>query len=104
LSTTWQCLIRDCHAWDHKEGWAEGFWTLDEVSNFMKKISPVQIPGVDPTIWATIVALILLERRFSLQQDEWELVAMKAETWLSMQSLPAGFDIQKLKEEAKKLV
>ena len=29
---------------------------------------------------------------------------MKAETWLSMRSLPAGFDVQKLKEEAKKLV
>ena len=83
---------------------AEGFWNLDKVSGFMKKTISSPISGVDPTIWATVVALVLLESRFSQQQDEWELVAMKAETWLSMQSLPAGFDIQKLKEEAKKLV
>jgi hypothetical protein len=83
---------------------AEGFWNLDKVSSFMKKTISSPIPGVDPIIWATVVALVLLESRFSQQQDEWELVAMKAETWLSMQSLPAGFDIQKLKEEAKKLV
>jgi hypothetical protein len=83
---------------------AEGFWNLDKVSSFMKKTISSPIPGVDPIIWATVVALVLLESRFSQQQDEWELVAMKAETWLIMQSLPAGFDIQKLKEEAKKLV
>ena len=83
---------------------AEGFWSLDKVSSFMKKTISCPIPGVDPIIWATIIALVLLESRFSQQQDEWELVAMKAETWLSMQRLPAGFDVQKLKEEAKKLV
>ena len=83
---------------------AEGFWNLDKVSSFMKKTTSCPIPGVDPVIWATIIALVLLESRFSQQQDEWELVAMKAETWLGMQSLPAGFDVQKLKEEAKKLV
>ena len=83
---------------------AEGFWNLDKVSSFMKKTISSPIPGVDPIIWATVVALVLLESRFSQQQDEWELVAMKAETWLSMQRLPVGFDVQKLKEEAKKLV
>ena len=83
---------------------AEGFWNLDKVSRFMKKTLSSPISGVDPTVWATVVALVLLESRFSKQQDEWELVAMKAETWLSMQSLPAGFDVQKLKKEAKKLV
>ena len=83
---------------------AEGFWNLDKVSSFMKKTISCPIPGVDPIIWATIIALVLLESRFSQQQDEWELVAMKAETWLSMQRLPVGFDVQKLKEEAKKLV
>ena len=83
---------------------AEGFWNLDKVSSFMKKTISSPISGIDPTIWATVVALVVLESRFSQQHDEWELVAMKAETWLSMQSLPAGVDVQKLKEEAKKLV
>ena len=83
---------------------AEGFWNLDKVSSFMKKTVSSPISGVDPAVWATVIALVLLESCFSQQQDEWELVAMKAETWLSMQSLPAGFDVKKLKEEAKKLV
>ena len=83
---------------------AEGFWNLDKVSSFMKKTISSPISGVDPAVWATVIALVLLESRFSQQQDEWELVAMKAETWLSMQSLPTGFDVQKLKAEAKKLV
>ena len=83
---------------------AEGFWNLDKVSSFMKKTISSPISGVDPAVWATVIALVLLESRFSQQQDEWELVAMKAETWLSMQSLPAGFDISKMKEEAKKLI
>ena len=83
---------------------AEGFWNLDKVSSFMKKTVSSPISGVGPAVWATVVALVLLESRFPQQQDEWELVAMKAETWLSMQSLPAGFDVQKLKEEAKKFV
>ena len=83
---------------------AEGFWNLDKVSSFMKKTISSPISGVDSAIWATVISLVLLENRFSQQQDEWELVAMKAETWLSMQSLPAGYDVQKLKEEAKKLI
>ena len=83
---------------------AEGFWNLDKVSSFMKKTISSPISGVGPAVWATVIALVLLESRFPQQQDEWELVAMKAETWLSMQSLPAGFDVQKLKKEAKKLI
>ena len=83
---------------------AEGFWSLDKVSGFMKKTISSPIANVDPAVWATVIALVLLESRFPQQQDEWELVAMKVETWLSMQSLPAGFDVQKLKEEAKRLI
>ena len=82
---------------------AEGFWRFDKVSTFMKKPISCPISGVESTVWATVIALVLLESRFSQQNDEWELVAMKAETWLNVQSLPSGVDIQKIKEEAKKL-
>ena len=83
---------------------AEGYWILDKVSNFVKKSITNPISGVAPNVWATVVALILLESRFSQQEDEWELVAMKGEMWLSAQILPPGVDVEKLKEEAKKLL
>ena len=83
---------------------AEGFWNLDKVTKLVKKSITNPIAGVDPTVWATVVALVLLESRFSQQEDEWELVAMKAETWLSVQILPAGVDLERLKQEAKNLV
>ena len=83
---------------------ADGFWKIDSVTNFANKSLSNPISGVDPNVWATVLALVLLESRFSEQEDEWELVAMKAETWLSMQTLPAGVDVATLKQEAKKLV
>ena len=83
---------------------ADGFWKLDSVTNFTSKSLSNPISGVDPNVWATVLALVLLESRFSEQEDEWELVAMKAETWLSMQTLPAGVDVAILKQEAKKLL
>ena len=83
---------------------ADGFWKLDSVTNFTNKSLSNPISGVDPNVWATVLALVLLESRFSEQEDEWELVAMKAETWLSMQTLPAGVDVAILKQEAKKLL
>ena len=82
---------------------AEGYWILDKVSNFVKKSITNPISSVAPNVWATVIALILLECRFSQQEDEWELVAMKGEMWLSAQILPPGVDVEKLKEEAKKL-
>ena len=83
---------------------AEGFWTLDNISKFVKKSIANPFPGISANIWATAVALVLLESRFSSQADEWELVAMKAELWLDSQSLPGGIDTEKLKEEARKLI
>lgn len=36
---------------------------------------------------ATLVALLLLETRFAARQDEWQMIADKAERWLATQSL-----------------
>ena len=58
--------------------------------------------GVGATVWATVLAVSLLRSRYSSQQDEWELIAMKAESWLKKQSLPTGVTLESLFQEAHK--
>lgn len=86
---------------------AEGFWQLDSLATkFLNKnvadFSARCPSGCSSDVWATLLALACLETRFSSQQDEWELVAMKADMWLESQSLPDS--IEKLKQAAKKCV
>jgi hypothetical protein len=57
--------------------------------------------GVGPTVWATVLAVSLLRSRYSSQQDEWELIATKAESWLKKQSLPSGITLEKIFEVAQ---
>ena len=47
--------------------------------------------------------MVLLEKKYSQQKDEWELIVMKAEMWLQGQSLPSGVTVASLKEIAAKL-
>ena len=54
--------------------------------------------GVGPTVWATVLAVSLLRSRYSSQQDEWELIAMKAESWLKKQNLSS---VEKIFNDAK---
>jgi hypothetical protein len=51
------------------------------------------------TIWATIIVLMYLQLRQSNFKDEWELVAAKAEAWLTKQNLPQGCSTQVLREK-----
>ena len=62
---------------------------------------PIGREGVGPTVWATVLAVSLLRSRYSSQQDEWELIAMKAESWLKKQSLPSGITLEKIFEVAQ---
>ena len=63
---------------------------------------PIGREGVGATVWATVLALSLLRSQYSSQQDEWELIAMKAELWLKKQSFSAGVTLEKLFQEAQK--
>ena len=63
---------------------------------------PIGREGAGAKVWATVLAVSLLRSRYSSQQDEWELIAMKAESWLKKQSLPAGVTLEKLFQEAHK--
>ena len=91
---------------------ADGSWKLDDViakvlSKSLKELRdacPVKCDGGVATIWATVLCVVYLELKHPSQKDEWELIAMKADLWLDGQSLPAGADLNKMKEAAKKII
>jgi hypothetical protein len=88
----------------------DGSWAL--TSSFAQLIGkllsdleaacPIDKEGVGATVWATVLAVSLLRARYSSQQDEWELIVMKAESWLKKQSLPAGHTLQEIFQFAQK--
>ena len=86
---------------------ADGSWELskrlaDVVGKPTTKIQeecPVPCKGAMYAIWATIIVLSYLQLRQSNLKDEWELVALKAETWIKKQNLPQGCSIQVLREK-----
>ena len=65
---------------------------------------PIGREGVGATVWATVLAVSVLRSRYSSQQDEWELIAMKAESWLKKQSLPSSITLEKIFQDAQKLL
>ena len=85
---------------------AEGYWSLDTglasiIGRSLSDLKSASPSGCSDVVWGTLLAIVLLESRFSSQHDEWELVTMKAEMWLQGQVLPPGSSISSLKETAK---
>ena len=76
---------------------AKGYWQLDQN---LAKILQHELSGLQKacpttgTVWATMLALVALEKRFGASKDEWELVAVKAEQWIKKQSVPNMEDLQ----------
>ena len=86
---------------------AEGFWILNDSLASLTGVSLSVLKsacpdGVSVNVWATVLALVLLEKRFNSQHDEWELVAMKAEMWIQAQ--PLASNIESLKAIASQTV
>ena len=87
-----------------------GSWTLNsalaqQVSKSLSDLEsacPAECKGAVASVWATVLAVSLLRARYSSQQDEWELIAMKAESWLKKQSLPSGLTLEQLFQAAQK--
>ena len=69
----------------------------------LKSACPIEMKEEVAGVWATVLAVSLLRARYSSQQDEWELIAMKAESWLKKQSLPPGCTLEQLFQAAQKL-
>jgi hypothetical protein len=86
---------------------ANGAWKLSaelidaiaKTTGEIKDACPVPCQGEMETIWATVIVLMYLQLRQSNFKDEWELVAAKAEAWLTKQNLPQGCSTQVLREK-----
>ena len=91
---------------------ADGSWKLDTTLTQLLAKSQKDIEDACPVkcnndlvvIWATVLILTLLKRKYSSQQDEWELIAMKAESWVKKQVLPSGVTVKDLYTAAGLLV
>ena len=68
----------------------------------LETVCPIERKGAGATVWATVLAVSLLRARYSSQQEEWELIAMKAESWLKKQTLPSGYTLEQLFQAAQK--
>ena len=69
----------------------------------LKSACPVPCEGDIQSLWATALVLVFLRKKMSDSQDEWELVAMKAENWLKKQSVPGG-SIKEVTDKAEKMM
>ncbi len=72
---------------------ANGSWTMNVTlaSHFGKSLKELEdsCPKDIPTVvWSTVLVLTLLRKRFSEQEEEWELIEMKTNSWLKKQNLP----------------
>ena len=91
---------------------ANGSWLLNDqlagvVSKSVEELKsccPVSCDGtMMANIWATLVVVELLKKKYPSMLDELELVIMKAEQWLSKQVLPSGINLTMLKDCADKI-
>ena len=53
----------------------------------------------DDKVWATVLALAWLQVNFSANKDEWDMIEMKAHTWLNSTDLE-GNTIEELVQKA----
>ena len=82
-----------------------GSWVLNSsfaqlIGKSLPDVESACPTGVGATVWATVLAVSFLKVRYSSQQDEWELIVMKAESWLKKQSFPSGCTLDQLFQAA----
>ena len=91
---------------------ADGSWKMNQVlARFLGKTlqdvevaCPTDCKGMVATVWATLLILELLHTNYVDEQDEWELVGMKAESWTKKQSLPGGVTLTEMQTAARSLL
>ena len=92
---------------------ADGSWKLDAALAQLLAKDLQALRGACPrqcedtataTVWATVLVLTRLRLNYSGQQEEWELIATKAESWLRRQQLPTGATLEELYQAAEKLL
>ncbi|KAK1898127.1 von Willebrand factor A domain containing protein 5B1 [Dissostichus eleginoides] len=74
----------------------------DSVRGSVDTSSPRRLDP-ESLIWGTAVALAWLEHSSASHFIDWELAAAKASTWLSLQEIPEGRDLESVKAAANQL-
>jgi len=91
----------------------DGSWLLNDklagvVSKSVEELKSCCPVSCDVTmmanIWATLVVIELLKKKYPSMLEELELVIMKAEQWVGKQALPSGVDLVVLRDGASKVV
>ena len=91
---------------------ANGSWLLsDQLAGVvsksveeLKSYCPVSCDDIlIANIWATLVVIELLKKKYPSMLEEVELVIQKAEQWVGKHPLPSGVNLTTLKESASKL-
>ena len=87
---------------------ANGSWLLDQPLSIAIGISLAETKSscpkdCDEVVWATVVAVMVLKIRYSSQQDEWDLVVRKANSWLKGKTSEAA-QLKEFNDFAEKLI
>ncbi|XP_029436851.1 von Willebrand factor A domain-containing protein 5A-like isoform X2 [Rhinatrema bivittatum] len=78
---------------------ADGSWTPSPSLASVFGVSEAELkakipePGLDPTLWATVLAVIWLHAAGAGQREEWELLEAKAVAWVKKRAGPALGDL-----------
>ncbi len=84
---------------------ANGSWRLDSSIAKIFRMSVKEVEDACPQvlkenrmvmIWVTVLVLTVLEKKCSNHKDEWELLDLKARSWLKKQSLPSGMKVNEI--------
>ncbi|XP_046891558.1 von Willebrand factor A domain-containing protein 5A-like isoform X2 [Hypomesus transpacificus] len=72
---------------------ASGSWVLETalvlvMGKTLEEVDKTKPEQVDQEVWATVLALIWLHGFKSKDQDEWQLLAIKAVAWIQTQKVP----------------
>ena len=71
----------------------------------LKKCCPVSCDVTTvANIWATLVVIEFLKKKYPSMMEELELVIIKAEQWLGKQVLPPDVNLVVLKDNSSKVV
>ena len=83
-------------SWEFSKDLAD---VVGKPTTMIQEACPLPCKGAMYAIWATIIVLSYLKLQQSTFKDEWELVALKAETWIRKQTVPQGCSINVLREK-----
>ena len=80
-----------------------GSWELTDglLKLLQTKSMETKSPVKNTTVWATILVITWLKKRYINKADEWEMIAGKAKNWLQRQTTESSHSMESLAEVAE---